>query len=61
MSLRGLTLDRELQMSHEAGAQLHSLTGSMNDKHGTLRGALVLEINGYFIQSMILSTWCSIQ
>jgi hypothetical protein len=44
----GLTFDHilsrlqgELQKSRETGAELHSLTGAMNDIHDTLGGALV--------------------
>jgi hypothetical protein len=44
----GLTFDQilsrlqgELQKSRETGAELHNLTGAMNDIHNTLGGSLV--------------------
>jgi hypothetical protein len=34
-------LQGKLQKSHEMGAELHNLTGAINDIHGTLGGLLV--------------------
>jgi hypothetical protein len=52
----GLTFDHilsrlqgELQKSRETGAELHNLTGAMNDIHDTLGGSLVSPFKSYFI------------
>lgn len=51
----GLTFDHilsrlqgELQKSRETGAELHTLTGTMNDIHDTLGGGLVSALSCFF-------------
>ena len=47
-------LQGELQKSRKTGAELHNLTGAMNDRHDTLSGPLVSQLFLYFQHLLII-------